>query len=134
MSDPAIFSALVDMLRPYITEMKIKYNTDTNFYVEERRSNGKPQMFAAVQIKKSYVSFHLYRVYLFPELLDGISPGLCKRMQGKSCFNFSKIYQLPDHELSSLIKAAFDTVQKSNLSLRGNGSCRPALISTNGIY
>ena len=29
-------------------------------------------------------------VYMFPDLLDGISPELRRRMQGKSCFNFKK--------------------------------------------
>ena len=44
---------------------------------------------AAVQIKKNYVSYHLMPVYMHPELLEGISPPLKKRMQGKSCFNFT---------------------------------------------
>jgi hypothetical protein len=40
-----------------------------------------------VQIKKNYVIYHLMPVYLNPGLLEGMSPGLRKRMQGKSCFN-----------------------------------------------
>lgn len=28
-------------------------------------------------------------VYVWPELLDGSSDGLRRRMQGKSCFNFA---------------------------------------------
>jgi hypothetical protein len=43
------------------------------------------------------VSFHLMPVYIFPELLDGMSPELRRRMQGKSCFNFTA----PDPELLS---------------------------------
>ena len=30
-------------------------------------------------------------VYVFPDLLDGISPELRRRMQGKSCFNFARV-------------------------------------------
>jgi hypothetical protein len=111
-SDPALFSALTDLLRSYADEMTVKHDTDTSFYLEEDRSTGTPQMFAAVLVKKSYVSFHLYPVYLLPELLDGISPVLRKRMQGKSCFNFSQIKQVPGDELSALVKAAYETVHK----------------------
>jgi hypothetical protein len=48
----------------------------------------KELFFGAVQVTKNYVSFHLFPVYMFPDLLDGISDGLKARMQGKSCFNF----------------------------------------------
>ena len=45
---------------------------------------GRPLFAAAVQIKKSYVSFHLMPVYANPALLDSLSPALRKRMQGKA--------------------------------------------------
>lgn len=51
----------------------------------------KPRWFGGVQIKKSYVSFHLMPVYVNPGLLDAISPELLARMQGKSCFNFKAV-------------------------------------------
>ena len=57
---------------------------------------------AAVQIKKNYVSYHLMPVYMHPELLEGISPPLKKRMQGKSCFNFTTIDEELLQELESL--------------------------------
>ena len=50
-----------------------------------------PAWFAAVQIKKSYVSCHLMPLYALPALRDDIAPGLLKRMQGKSCFNFKAV-------------------------------------------
>ena len=50
----------------------------------------KDMFFGAVQIRKSYVAYHLYPVYTHPELLDDVSDSLKKRMQGKSCFNFKK--------------------------------------------
>jgi hypothetical protein len=40
-------------------------------------------------VGKRYVSFYLMPVYSHAELLDGVSPALRKRMQGKSCFNFT---------------------------------------------
>jgi hypothetical protein len=45
----------------------------------------------AVQVKKNYVSFYLMPVYMYPDLLEGLSPALKKRMQGKSCFNFTAV-------------------------------------------
>lgn len=44
-----------------------------------------------VKIGKRYVSYHLMCVYLEPGLLAGVSPELTRRMQGKSCFNFTKV-------------------------------------------
>ncbi|MBA3678428.1 MAG: hypothetical protein H0W74_13675 [Sphingosinicella sp.] len=50
-----------------------------------------PAWFGAVQLKKNYISYHLMPLYAFPPLLEGVSPDLLKRMQGKSCFNFKKV-------------------------------------------
>jgi hypothetical protein len=46
-------------------------------------------------------------VYVKPELLDGISPELKARMQGKSCFNFADVDKPLFKELASLTKASF---------------------------
>src|SRR3569832_2420852 len=47
-----------------------------------------PMWFGGVEIRKSYVSYHLMPVYARPAMLAGVSPALRKRMQGKACFNF----------------------------------------------
>jgi hypothetical protein len=49
------------------------------------------QYFAGVKLGKRYVSYYLMSVYAEPTLLDGLSEGLRKRMQGKSCFNFTRV-------------------------------------------
>ncbi len=59
-------------------------------------------------MKKAAVSFYLMPVYCFPDLLDGISPGLKKRMQGKSCFNFKQPDPVLFKELGDLVKRSFD--------------------------
>lgn len=41
---------------------------------------------------------------MYPELLNGISPELKKRMQGKSCFNFKKVEPELFKELAELTK------------------------------
>ena len=53
--------------------------------------DGKPIWFGGVRTGKRYVSYYLMPVYVFPDLLDGISPELRRRMQGKSCFNFARV-------------------------------------------
>jgi hypothetical protein len=50
-------------------------------------------------------------VYVKPELLSGMSPGLKKRMQGKSCFNFTTVDEPLFKELKALTKAGFVSYQ-----------------------
>ncbi len=111
MIEPNLFNMLSDLLKPYAKEMTVKYNTDTNFYLEETLSSDKPQMFGVVQVKKNYTSFHLFPVYTHPDLLKDVSDELRKRMQGKSCFNFKKADQVPVAELEKLIGRAYETLR-----------------------
>src|SRR4029078_10654943 len=53
---------------------------------------GKPWGYVAgTRFGKSYVSFYLMPVYATPDLVESMSPELRKRMQGKACFNFTKV-------------------------------------------
>lgn len=63
--------------------------------------------FGSAQIKKNYVSFYLMPVYMYPDLLDGISPELKKHMQGKSCFNFKQVEHTLFKELKTLTKKGY---------------------------
>ena len=103
MSDE-IFAALRALLAAHSGQFVVKWDQPDQYYLETVTTAGKPEMFAAVQIKKSYVSFHLFPVYLEPGLLSDISPELRKRMQGKSCFNFGPKHTLPIDELSALVQ------------------------------
>jgi hypothetical protein len=71
--------------------------------------------FGAVKIGKRYVSFHLMPVYVNPELLDGMSPELRKRMQGKSCFNFTRADDALFAELETLTAAGFARFRDDDL-------------------
>jgi len=57
---------------------------------------------AGVRPGKRYVSFYLMPVYAFPELLAATSAALRRRMQGKSCFNFSAVDEELMGELAGL--------------------------------
>lgn len=76
------------------------YHLDTH---ETRAKDGYRTYFGGVEIKKNFVSAHLFPVYTDPSLLDAASPELKKRMQGKSCFNFKKIDEPLLAELEQLI-------------------------------
>ncbi len=79
------------------------------------RSLGKDVWFGAVQTRKNYVSYHLMAVYAFPDLLDGMSPELKKRMQGKSCFNFKAVDDRLFKELAKLTDKGYKRFRKVKL-------------------
>jgi hypothetical protein len=100
----ATFAALREILRPYAKTCVVVHDTPDNYYLDTKYTapNGKPLMFAALRKGKAYVSFYLFPVYMFPELLHGLSPSLKKRMQGKSCFNFKSVDEEQLGELREL--------------------------------
>lgn len=76
------------------------------------RSKGKEVWFGAVRIGKRYVSYHLMPIYACPDLLEGMSSDLKKRMQGKSCFNFTNMDDQLFKELEDLTKRGFERFKK----------------------
>jgi hypothetical protein len=106
-----VFQALKSVMAPCAAKLDIKQNDDTMFYVDTKfiQKNKTPLYFGAVMLKKSFVSYHLMPVYVKPELLEGLSPGLKKRMQGKSCFNFAAVDKPLFKELAALTKAGFQS-------------------------
>jgi hypothetical protein len=75
-------------------------------------SKGREVWFGAARIGKRYVSYHLMPVYVFPDLLNGISPELKKRMQGKSCFNFTHVDEKLFLELGDLTERGYERYKK----------------------
>jgi hypothetical protein len=102
------FQGLRKILKPYDKKLRI-LKDDPGFYMSESKSiqyQGKPVMFASI-ISKSYVAFHLFPVYMFPDLLKGISAELKRRMQGKTCWNFKKAEEPLFVELAEVVDASF---------------------------
>ena len=104
-----VYAELHKILAPYAEKLDVKKHNESEFYVDTRhmQKNKKPLFFAAVQAKKSYVSFHLMPVYLQPDLLASVSAQLKARMQGKSCFNFTKPEQVPEAALGALVERSY---------------------------
>jgi hypothetical protein len=104
----AVFTHLRSILLPYAKRLAVKENTSTYYYLETKTAvyRGKPGFFAAVRHGKNYVSFHLMGLYTFPEMLKSVSPALRRRMQGKSCFNFTHMDDELFAELERLTAAS----------------------------
>ena len=105
-----IFQQLKEILVPYSTDMVVVIDKPENYDLNTHHvmKNKKPMYFGSVKISKNYISFHLMPVYVFPDLLETITPELKKRMQGKSCFNFktedTKLFQ----KLKALTQAGYE--------------------------
>ncbi len=102
------FKGLRAILKPYDKKLRMTKDEPGNYMSESKtlRYLGKPVMFAGIT-SKSYVAFHLFPVYMFPNLVDGISPELKKRMQGKTCWNFKKAEESLFAELGKVVEASF---------------------------
>lgn len=102
-----VFNELKSILAPYAQTLDAKKDDESELYLDTQhiQKNKKPLFFGAVQLKKSFVSFHLMPVYVKPELLEGISPELKARMQGKSCFNFKEVDKVLFKQVAALTKA-----------------------------
>jgi len=111
MESDKIFEALKIILAQHEASLQVHHNKASNYYLNTPAKGKKAEFFGAVQIKKSYVAFHLMPVYYFPELLSPISSGLKSKMQGKSCFNFKSVDEELFEELASLTMASFSKYQ-----------------------
>ncbi|MBZ5532448.1 MAG: hypothetical protein LAO20_13540 [Acidobacteriia bacterium] len=106
----AVFTALRELLTPYEGKLAAKTPNPKYYCLEshEPRYKGRPMFFAAVRAGKNYVSYHLMPVYGCRDLLNGVSPELMKRMQGKACFNFTAVDERLFGELARLTKAGYE--------------------------
>lgn len=113
---PAIFERLKAILQSLVPPLVVQTNTQDNYYLNASPSPKYPQglFFGAVQIKKNYVSFHLMPLYIFPDLLESHSEQLRKRMQGKSCFNFTKLDEPLFIELAQLIDESIERYRQQS--------------------
>ena len=112
------FATLRGILTPFARRLLVQVDTPTEYQLASRTQRdriGRPLFVAAVQIKKNYVSYHLMPVYAVPELAKALSPGLRKRMQGKSCFNFTTLEPSHIKELEALTSKGLKRFEKIKL-------------------
>jgi hypothetical protein len=105
-----VFRRLRSMLEPYGRKMHISADS-AQWYGVDMAPEGERDpstWFGATRLGKRYVSYYLMPVYVNPTLLGEVSPELKKRMQGKSCFNFSKVDERLLAELEVLTKRGYE--------------------------
>lgn len=99
----AVHDRLRAILAPYQDRLTVSRDGPEGTTLEMPGLEGKPWGFVAgTRLGRRYVSFYLMSAYGQPDLLDSMSPALRRRMQGKSCFNFSTIDEPLLAELEAL--------------------------------
>jgi hypothetical protein len=103
------FRVLKGLLAHYAPRLHASEDSETLYmlecgYVPEMKRS---MAFAGVQIRRSFVSFHLLPIYSHPELLSGISDALRKRLAGRTSFNFVRPERDLLVELSALADRGF---------------------------
>lgn len=106
----AVFDRLRSILEPYAPKMYISTDTDIWYGLDlaPEAERVPATWFGAVRRGKSYVSYYLMPVYADPRLLDDVSLELRRRMQGKSCFNFTRVDEDLLAELTSLTARGYE--------------------------
>ena len=98
-----VHDRLRDILAPYRDDLSVTRDGPEGLVLEVPGLEGKPWGYVAgTRMGKRYVSFYLMPVYGSSGLANTISPELRKRMQGKSCFNFTTVDEGLFAELSEL--------------------------------
>ena len=115
---PIVFEHLKNILEPFASQLTVAADTSSAYSLDGPYSKKwkKDLFFGSAQLKKNYVSFYLMPVYMYPDLLEDISPELKKHMQGKSCFNFKKVEPELFQELADLTKKSYACFQKEEIS------------------
>ncbi len=88
------FAALRAILEPHAKRMTVTVDEPGHYQLASPTMTdrvGRPLFCASVEINRNYVSYHLVPVYTDKALRESLSASLKKRMQGKSCFNFTTV-------------------------------------------
>jgi hypothetical protein len=113
----AIFEQLKAILEKHELDLIVTQDEPASYSLNTPWSEAyrKEVFFGAVHVKKSYVSYYLMPVYMYPDLLDDISDRLKKRMQGKSCFNFKSSDLQLFNELAQLTERSVERLKQEDL-------------------
>src|SRR5688500_12179235 len=109
-----LFDRLRKMLAVHAAEYTVARDQPGEYCLETSmpRPDKRPVCVGAVRIEKNYVSYHLMAVSGCPGLLEGMSPALKNRMQGKSCFNFAAIDETLFAELAEVTRRSCQAFRK----------------------
>ena len=103
---------LKSILEPYGHRLYVTDEPPTTYGIDTAPDSERnpTTWFGGVRLGKRYVSYYLMPVYVDPTLAETISVELKRHMQGKSCFNFSKIDEGLFGELDLLTKVGYERI------------------------
>ncbi|WDE03378.1 hypothetical protein SG34_018485 [Thalassomonas viridans] len=110
-----VFNTLAKIMKKHAGELEITDDKPGSLYINTGKLDAKKKaiFFGMVKQAKKKVTYHLMPVYCNPELLANLSPELTKKMQGKSCFNFTAVDDKLFAELDALTQAGLADYQKA---------------------
>jgi hypothetical protein len=115
----ATFVSLRGLLEPYASRPGFTHTASAGTYQLSSSTQadriGRPLYVAGVQVNRAYVSYHLMPIYMNQALQIAVPAVLRKRMQGKSCFNFTSIDPDLLHALSALTDRAIGSFKDVTL-------------------
>ena len=127
---PAVETRLRAILDPYRDQLTVSKEGPDGIYLELPGNEGKPWGYVAgTRLGKAYVSYYLMGAY------DGglraeMSPELQRRMQGKTCFNFTRIDEDLFRELEVITAKAIErqpeVVEEALAARKSAGRGKPA--------
>ena len=108
-----VFRRLKSILEPYGQRLYVTDDSPKSYGVDAAREGQRnpTTWFAGVRLGKRYVSYYLMPVYVDSTLAETISPELKRHMQGKSCFNFTKVDEGLFGELDSLTQTGYERIE-----------------------
>ena len=109
----AAFTEVEDRLRQIVEPLRSRLvatrDRPGDLALEIPGLEGKPWGYVAgIRRGKRYVSYYLMSVYAEPDIVRGMSSGLRRRMQGKSCFNFTRVDEPLFEELGRITTTSFE--------------------------
>jgi len=105
----AVDRGLREIVAPLRSRLVATKDSPDGLALEIPGLEGKPWGYVAgIRRGKRYVSYYLMSVYAFPDLMESMSPELRRRMQGKSCFNFTTVDEPLFAELDRITQAGFE--------------------------
>ena len=100
-----VFDALKAILQPHADRLVVTVDEADHYSLDTRHvmPNGKVLWFGGVPRRQALcLSYHLMPIYVDAALSDSVGETLAARRQGKSCFNFRTLEQIPVAALADL--------------------------------